>query len=493
MAKSYDVIVVGGGPGGVACGALLAKKGVKVLLLDKNHRVGGKAMTVSAKGFRSEMWPMGGVLTESGAWLQAFRALGIESKLRVILKNLGSVYRRRGGEWLHSFAQMDPYVMQDPNVMLTEWGLKGKDRDTALNILMEAAMLPPEKVAELDDVSVEEWLDQHDDVPWAVRCFFYNNANAYSVGLPELIPMSEVIRAMRSIMEGPFGYPAGGYGRLVEDMADVLKANGGEVMTRARVERITVDGGRVSGVTTKDSVFKAPIVVSNAGIHPTVLKLVGEEHFDKSYVNYVKDLLPSLGFTAVRYILSEPVLPHAWYQIWSEDSWWNLERYNDARAGNVPRDVTISVSIPTNCDPDIGPPGKQLLIVGTNCPPGPEDKTVKMLWKKVDEQLAEIFPEIVPAIESKLAHAGPAQVSAVSRDQVLPGQGGECVGVGVTIGQCGKYKASARSPVPGLFYVGFDAGSNKGLMATHQAVDSGLNVAPMVYHYHLEKKQAAFG
>jgi len=76
---------------------------------------------------------------------------------------------------------------------------------------------------------------------------------------------------------------------------------------------------------------------------------------------------------------------------------------------------------------------------------------------------------------------------------VLPGQGGECVGVGVTIGQCGKYKASARSPVPGLFYVGFDAGSNKGLMATHQAVDSGLNVAPMVYHYHLEKKQAAFG
>jgi len=493
MAKQYDVIVVGGGPGGVTCAALLAKRGLKVLLLEKNERVGGKGMTVSAKGFRSEMWPMGGVPTEGGAWLEAFRALGIESKFNVILKPMAQVYRRSGGKWLTSIADMENWTLPDPNAMFDEWGLKGKDRDTALRILTEVVTMPPEKVDALDDTTTQEFLARYDDLPQALNSYFAYTANATNVGLVELVPMSEVIKGMRSIMEGPLGYPAGGYGRLVEDMAEVLKANGGEVRTRARVERIIVDGGRVSGVTTRDNVFKAPIVVSNAGIHPTVLKLVGEEHFDKSYVNYVKDLLPSLGFTAVRYILSKPVLPHALYQIWSEDSWWDMERYNDARAGNVPKDVTITMSIPTNYDPDMGPPGKQLLIVGTNCPPGPEDKTVKMLWKKVDDQLAEVFPEIVSAIESKQAYAGPAQVSAVSRDQVLPGQGGEAVGVGVTIGQCGKHKASGKSPVPGLFYVGFDAGSNKGLMGTHQAVDSGLSVAPMVYHYHLEKKQAAFG
>jgi phytoene dehydrogenase-like protein len=257
------------------------------------------------------------------------------------------------------------------------------------------------------------------------------------------------------------------------------------------VESITIDNGRVSGVTTKDTVFKTPIVVSNAGIHPTMLKLVGKEHFDKSYVSYVKDLLPSMGFTGCRYILSKPVLPYALYQIWSEDSWWNLERYNEARAGKVPTDVVITMIVPTNYDPDMGPPGKQLLILGTPCSPAPEDKTIKMLWKKVDQQMAEIFPEIVPAIESREAYMGPAQVSVISRDQVLPGQGGEAVGVGVTIGQSGKHKASPKSPLPGLFYVGFDAGSS-GFMGTQQAVDSALNVAPMVYHYHLEKKQAAW-
>jgi len=490
MAKQYDVIVVGAGPGGTCCAAWLARKGLRVLLLDKNDRVGGKAMRVSVKGFKCEMWPMGGVPTEGGAWLDAFRALGIESKLNVVLRPMAGVYRRSGGKWIVGVADMENWTLPDPNAMFDEWELKGRDRDAALRILTEVATMPPEEVDALDDITTQEFLARYDDLPRALYDYFAYTANATNVGLVELVPMSEVIKGMQSIMSGPLGYPAGGYGRLVEDMADVLKANGGEVWTRARVERITVADGRVSGVVASDSVFKAPIVVSNAGIHPTVLKLVGEDHFDKSYVSYVKDLLPSLGYTAVRYILSKPVLPHALYQIWSEDSWWDLERYNDARAGNVPKDVTITVSIPTNYDPDMGPSGKQLLLVGTNCSPDPDDKTIRMLWNKVDQQLAEIFPEIPPAIESKQAYAGPAQVSAVSRDHVLPGQGGEAVGVGVTIGQCGRYKPSARSPVSGLFYVGFDAGSNKGFMGTHQAVDSGLQVARLVHHYHLEREQA---
>ena len=54
MAKKekYDVIVVGAGPGGITCAALLAKRGLNVLVLDKNERVGGKQMTVSMRGIQ---------------------------------------------------------------------------------------------------------------------------------------------------------------------------------------------------------------------------------------------------------------------------------------------------------------------------------------------------------------------------------------------------------------------------------------------------------
>jgi phytoene dehydrogenase-like protein len=140
----------------------------------------------------------------------------------------------------------------------------------------------------------------------------------------------------------------------------------------------------------------------------------------------------------------------------------------------------------------MGPEGKQVVVFGTPCSPDPSDKTIAALWKKNDQQMAEMFPEIVPFIESKGPYSGPAQVSAMSRDHVLPSQGGEACGLCVTIGQCGKYKPSAKSPIPGLFYVGFDAGSTA-FMGSQQAVDSALRVAPLIYRQHLEDRQAGRG
>ena len=48
---THDVIVIGAGFGGAACASLLARRGLKVLLVEKNNLSGGKAMTPNKKGF----------------------------------------------------------------------------------------------------------------------------------------------------------------------------------------------------------------------------------------------------------------------------------------------------------------------------------------------------------------------------------------------------------------------------------------------------------
>ena len=45
MAQKFDMIIVGGGPNGLAIGAYLAKAGQKCLLLEKRFEVGGGLMT----------------------------------------------------------------------------------------------------------------------------------------------------------------------------------------------------------------------------------------------------------------------------------------------------------------------------------------------------------------------------------------------------------------------------------------------------------------
>jgi phytoene dehydrogenase-like protein len=66
----------------------------------------------------------------------------------------------------------------------------------------------------------------------------------------------------------------------------------------------------------------------------------------------------------------------------------------------------------------------------------------------------------------------------MTRDATVPGSGGEAVGLAQIVGQVGKAKPAARTPLSGLYLVGCDAGGRGS--GTHQAVDSGFNVAAMV-------------
>ena len=483
----YDVIVVGSGFGGVTCGALLAKWGLKTLVLEKNNTVGGKQMGLSVRGFRGEMWPTFGIPLEVGPFLDAFGQMGIESRLDLIPGSNALMFRRPGGEWVTTVHVAGRQGVDATENMFNAWQLKPEERQTALEVLAEMALLTPEQLAELDEVSVQQWLARHGDLPRPLFGFFAVQSNLMATGLYELVAMSELARIMQIFGGSTPAYPRGGYARLVDEIVKVLEANGGEVRTRARVEKIMVEDGRVAGVATKDRVFRAPIVVSNTGIHPTVLKLVGEEQFDRSYLNYVKDIVPSLGFTCQRYILSKPVLEHGVYIGTSENSYLDVERLAEMKNGKIPEVISIYGVVPAVFDPDMAPPGKQMLLIGTWCSPDPASKEIKMLQRKVDQQFDEMFPEVVPYIESREGYVGPAEVAKLSRDPVLPGLGGEAVGLAVTVGYCGKNKPSARTPLPGLFYVGHDAGGSA-FVGCHQAVSSGLRVAGLVHRYFLERK-----
>src|SRR5499425_1717104 len=47
----YDAIIIGSGIGGLFCGNILAKSGVKVLLLEKHYMLGGFCSTFRRRGF----------------------------------------------------------------------------------------------------------------------------------------------------------------------------------------------------------------------------------------------------------------------------------------------------------------------------------------------------------------------------------------------------------------------------------------------------------
>ena len=87
----------------------------------------------------------------------------------------------------------------------------------------------------------------------------------------------------------------------------------------------------------------------------------------------------------------------------------------------------------------------------------------------------------VRRIESKELYTA-RSVSNATRDSVVPGAGGETIGLGQIVGQCGPHKPSFQAPIGGLFYVGCDAGGTG--VGTQQAIESGMNVAEAAARYH---------
>ena len=488
----YDVIVVGAGPGGSACAALLQKWGMKTLLLEKNDRVGGKALNMHREGFTYELWPVMGLPRYNSQFEAVLKEVGAEAPMSDVFPTTGSLANimsgapvdLKDGGFLYKPKGSKDYVgyVLVPPLQIPELLMQNADGMANVNKLFDdIAKFTPEQLDALDDVTFHDFITTY-NIPQDTYSYLAMFSNISFLAQIDLCSTSEMIKTLRQLTTGlGSAYFLGGYAKLSEALAEAVQRHGGEVHLRTRVQRIDVENGQVRGVYTDKGTFQAPIVVSNAGIQPTVLKLVGEEHFDKSYVNRIRDLVPSMGLMGSRYFLDKVVFPDCCYVIYSDDSWWNMERYMKAKAGQIPDDMLILIFNPSGFDPPIAPEGKQMIQTATLCVADPKMKNMKGWLDALDEKIASYRPEMRKHLIRREDYTT-ANVSRVTRDSVVPGQGGECIGLGQIVGQCGRHKPSPTAPIQGLFYVGVDAGGNG--VGTHHAVDSAAKVAPMVLRYH---------
>jgi prolycopene isomerase len=478
--EEYDVIVVGAGIGGATCAALLAKRGVRTLLVDKNTSPGGKAMVAGREGgFRYDLWPIVGGPSLGSQFARVLDELEMSDELEILTPSQSNVllYRRAGsGEYAKTIGSSVP----DPQVTAQVFGMLGlqpADFPETLRLFGDIGGMPPEEIEKLDEVSFADFLSGY-RIPQSLLSYLGMQSNIIFVVAIDQLAASEMIHVIQDFGVGGAGrYHAGGFGRVAEVFCQGVERYGGRVLLGTRVEKIHVEGGAVRGIVTDAGRFRAPVVVSNAGIQPTVLKLVGEEHFEDGYTGYVRELVPSQAIMGIRYFLDRPFFEHGMYVAYSDESYLDADRFARLQSGWLPDDVLVFNTVPAFYDKSLAPAGKQCAVMGTFCAPDPDLAYAEALWQRLDETAKRLWPGLSECIESQTRY-GNRQVSELTRDSVLPGQGGECIGLAQIVGQCGKQKPDAASPIGGLYYVGCDAGGYG--CGTHQAADSGVKLAEII-------------
>jgi phytoene dehydrogenase-like protein len=82
----------------------------------------------------------------------------------------------------------------------------------------------------------------------------------------------------------------GGTDDMINKMQEILKSNSVDIRTKCLVQKIDIENGIATGVTVNNKFIQAKCIISNAGIHPTINRLAGKEHFDPDFIQQLDEV-----------------------------------------------------------------------------------------------------------------------------------------------------------------------------------------------------------
>ena len=311
-----DVIIVGAGHNGLAAAALLAQRGQRVLVLEKNRYVGGMAGTREI---------LAGCRNDVGASLLFPLAKGLAEELEL---------ERYGVELLDLpimstslSAAGDPPLVFHANPLRMAWSVWRQFGTKALlgfARLVAFTRYPAKVIARYETGTkpraFEEWIAEAPDARKREQLELTFRGSAMDL-IDRFFPDEERHRPLRaqlafaavqSTYKGPFTPGSafclvytlspndagglmkrvkGGMGSLSEALARSVADKGGEVRLSAPVRRILVEGGRAVGVELRGGEqIRSRLVVSNLDKNATLLGLVGEEHLPAGTAERVESI-----------------------------------------------------------------------------------------------------------------------------------------------------------------------------------------------------------
>ena len=375
-ATRHDAIVVGAGIGGLTAAALLAERGLAVLVVEQHYLAGGFCTSwprIVRRGERRLRYVFdAGVHDVSG--------LGPRGPVRHLLRRLDLEDRLDWRRVTHEY-------------VLPGFRLKVPHRADEL-VATLGERFPAERAriaaffAEIEHVYREMYADAHTTggvpcpprtvdamlawpgahphafrwmhVPFGVMVETYFREprlkeflfvlSGYLSDDPSALTVGAMAPIFGYYFDGGY-YPAGGSQALADTLVAAIEARGGEVRLRVPVSRILVERGRAVGVElAAGGILRAEAVVSNADARRTFLDLVGREHLPRDFACSVEGLAPSASAFAV--FLGVDYVPDA-----------------ESLTIQVADGRGLGIAIPSKVDPALAPPGGSAVTLITLVPP----------------------------------------------------------------------------------------------------------------------------
>jgi phytoene dehydrogenase-like protein len=421
----HDAVIVGSGVNSLACGALLARAGWRVCVLERNEWLGGAIHTaeLTEPGWVHDvfsawhpLWVGGAAHAQLGDELAArgLEYLNTDLPTATAFPDGSAAFLLRDGEGnARELGPEWPGVLERffPNADLA-FGLLGTELWSASGLALAAkayrrlgrtglAAFMGELLQSSRDWLETTFASPHAHgvlAPWVLHTGL--GPDAASSGF-----MTQVIAV--AVQEGGMPIPRGGGAKLADALVRLIRDRGGVCETGRDVERVVVRGGRAAGVAlVGGEVVEAERAVI-ANVTPTQLheRLLGGEAV---VPDGARRFRYGRAEMQIHFALSEPAR-------WDGDERLNRtaivhvttgldgvsRAVNEAERGLLPEEGTIVVGQPLTIDPSRAPAGKGLLWIQLQELPSRVEWTDELRERYADRIQARLARQI-PNLESSI-------------------------------------------------------------------------------------------
>lgn len=392
----FDVIIAGGGHNGLACGAVLAREGLSVCVVERNPWLGGCVTTreVTLPGFKHDMYG------SSHVWIH----LNPEyKKMLPELKKHGLEY-----VWAEDLITGHPYE-EGPGIIvykdifktcasIAQYSKEDAKRyreiyDGFIEIkdgVVANLFNPPQppslmtSVMENSESGLEMLRNYHlSPKAWVKENFKHPIVQSFILGwamAPQNWPFQEGVGQSFYVMIPAIHYfgesiPKGGTIEMPNALARYIKARGGKVMTEATVTKFIISHGECKGIKLEDGreLTAKKAVVTSLDPKQTFLKCIEQEHLTPKFRRMVRNFsFGKVSIVRAHYALNE--LPRfkngknmsrtAFQRIFG--SMDDIEiQYSEIGRNIPPSKPFLWTACWTLHDPSRAPEGKHTLIMDT--------------------------------------------------------------------------------------------------------------------------------
>ena len=367
----HDCILLGATLPGMTLGAMLARAGWKVLMLEKKRVSGGRAAPWKREGYLS----LPGIprirYGEKGPFHRICKQLGLEP----LLVPLNQAWVLDTDEKVRRITIGRPGVLRGE--FFSTW-----DRVFALRLLRS---LRGETLEDMEEESLEEWFVRNKirgSLQKYLKVLAYESTHCTA---PEKISAGETLRCFQKAfrLHSYLAYPREGWIPILERLEQEIKRQG-EIRWQTKVERIEIEQGRAVGVKVGGETLKARQVVCAVPCQ-RLIGLLPKDATTKEYGKLCRKAVPSTA------LIVDLALKH---RIFHKKGLWFF------------MDPPSYGTFLSNLYHRHAPPGKQLATFV--CPCSPEEvrqpEVMRALEKKIEENLRKAMPRAGMTVEWKRSH-----------------------------------------------------------------------------------------